>query len=83
LLAEDREVLGGCLPAKGSVELAVVVEAGKGIDAFVEAIQAAGQVVAGVELVAPSALGALDGAVEVGSLGRQDERLRRGPASRS
>lgn len=51
-----------------------MVEAvGEGIDERLEAIERAGQVEAGVELVAPGALGSLDAAVELGPFWRQDE----------
>ena len=46
----------------------VVVEVGEGVDAFVQAIEAMREVVAGVELVAPGALGTLDMAIELGPL---------------
>ena len=36
---------------------------------------AVGQVVGGVELVAPGGLGALDAGLEIGSLGRQDDEF--------
>jgi hypothetical protein len=50
-----------------------VVEVGEGVDVLVEAIEPAWQVVAGVELVSPGALGGFDGSVEVGPLWGQDE----------
>ncbi len=45
----------------------------EGVDERLQLGDLAGQVVAGIELVSPGALGALDGAVELGALGREDE----------
>jgi hypothetical protein len=53
-----------------------VVEVGEGVDVLVEAIEPAWQVVAGVELVSPGALGGFDGSVEVGPLWGRTKRAR-------
>jgi hypothetical protein len=58
---------------QGLREVCGVVEVGEGVDVLVEAIEPAWQVVAGVELVSPGALGGFDGSVEVGPLWGQDE----------
>ncbi len=46
---------------------------GEGVDEGLELIEAFEQVVGLIELVSPEALGALDGAVELGSPGREQE----------
>jgi hypothetical protein len=52
----------------------IVVETmGEGVDERLETIEPAGQVVGGIELIAPWSLGPLDMSVELGPLGRQDE----------
>ena len=53
LLAGAVEILAWGLSAKSAVGSVMVVEVGKGIDMFVEGIEAMRQVVAGVEFVSP------------------------------
>jgi hypothetical protein len=54
----------------------VVVNSVSGsVEIGLELIDAVRQVVNGIELVSPGRLGALDAAVEVGSFGRQNEKL--------
>ena len=72
--ADGFEVLGWSLSAKGLMWPVVVEAVCEGVDEGLQAIDA-GRVEGGVELVAPRALGALDAAVELGSLGRQDEEV--------
>jgi hypothetical protein len=48
---------------------------GEGVDEGLGLIDAAWQVVGGVELVSPTGLGAFDGAVEIGPFGRQDDEF--------
>jgi hypothetical protein len=55
--------------------LACVEAVCEGVDEGLQLVEAGRQVEGGVELVAPRALGALDAAVELGSLGRQDEEV--------
>ncbi len=59
--------------AKNLVGPAMVLSVGKGVDEGLELSDAAGQIVGGAELVSPGRLGALDAALEIGSLGRQDD----------
>src|SRR5581483_11335309 len=65
-------VSGGGLSAQGVMRSIVIVEMGEGVDGAVELGEIVGRVVDGVELVAPGTVGAFDGAVELGGLGRQD-----------
>ncbi len=52
----------------------LIIEAvGEGVDEGLQFVDAVGPVEAAIELAAPGALGALDGAVELGAFGRQDE----------
>ena len=53
----------------------VIVSVGEGVDEGLEFIDAAGQVVCGVEFVSPGGLGAFDAAVEVGTFWRQDHEF--------
>ena len=61
--------------AKGLVGSVVIISVGEGVDEGLELIDAIGQVVGGVEFVAPARLGALDASVEVGAFRRQDDEL--------
>jgi hypothetical protein len=73
--ADGFEVLGWSLSAKGLMWPVVVEAVCEGVDEGLQLVEAGRQVEGGVELVAPRALGALDAAVELGSLGRQDEEV--------
>ena len=53
----------------GSLVIEVVCE---GVDLTLEFVEVVGQIVDGVEFVAPCGLGPLDAAIDVGSFGRQD-----------
>ena len=64
--------MGWGLSCKGSVGPVVIVEVLEGFDPFGDFIDAHGQIGAGVELVSPCAVAALDGAVELWRSGRQD-----------
>ena len=52
----------------------MVVAVCEGVDEWLQPVDLVGQVVDGVELVSPWAVAALDGAVELRPLGRQDEQ---------
>ena len=66
--AEGLERLRWGSSGRGVVGPVVVESVREGVDKGLELIDTAGQVVGGVELVAPGGLGALDAAVEVGPL---------------
>ena len=51
----------------------VVAAVSEGVDVGLELVDAVGQVEAGVERMAPRALGAFNGATELRALGRQDK----------
>ena len=53
----------------------VVVSMGECIDEGLEPVDLVGQVMDGVELVAPCAVASFDGSIELGPLGRQDEEI--------
>jgi hypothetical protein len=73
--AEAAEILGWSEIAKGLVGSVVVVAMGEGFDERLEFVDTIEQVVGGVKIVAPAGLGALDAAVEIGPLGRQDDEF--------
>src|SRR5271170_1564285 len=62
-------------PGQLQVWSVVIVSVGEGVDEGLEFVDAAGQVVCGVEFVSPGGLGAFDAAVEVGTFWRQDYEL--------
>jgi hypothetical protein len=80
--SELGEVLGWGASGKGAVGAVVVVEMLEGLDVGGELLEGERQLMAGVELVAPAAIAALDGApgsspgraIEFGRSGRQDEQ---------
>ena len=53
LLARAGEILVWGSSAKGTVRPVVIVEVSEGIDVLVEAIEVMGEVVTGIEFVAP------------------------------
>ena len=67
-----REVFGWGLSGKGSVGSVVVVEVLEGVDQLADLVDAQWQIDAGVELVSPSSVAALDGAVELWRSRRQE-----------
>ena len=69
------KVLCGGFSAKGCVGSIGVVAMLEGIDEGVEVVEAGWQVVDGVELVAPRAVAALHGAIDLGALGREQVEL--------
>lgn len=69
--ADGCEMLCRGAVAKGLVRSVVVVMVGEGVDVGLELVDAVRQVEAGIERVAPGALGAFDGAVELGPFGWQ------------
>ena len=75
LRTEGAEILCRSEVAKGLVRSVVIVSVGEGVDEGLEFVDAAGQVVCGVEFVSPRGLGAFDAAVEVGTFWRQDHEL--------
>ena len=75
LRTEGAEILCRSEVAKGLVGSVVIVSVGEGVDEGLEFVDAAGQVVCGVEFVSPRGLGAFDAAVEVGTFWRQDHEL--------
>ena len=58
-LAEAAEIVCWSEIAKGLMRSVVVVSVGEGVNERLEFVDARGQVVGGVELVAPARLGAL------------------------
>jgi len=68
LRTEGAEILCRSEVAKGLVGSVVIVSVGEGVDEGLEFVDAAGQVVCGVEFVSPRGLGAFDAAVEVGDV---------------
>jgi hypothetical protein len=75
LWAEATEILRWGEIAKGLMGSVVVVAVGEGVDEGLELVDLVGELVGGVERVSPAWLGALDAAVEVGPLGREDDEL--------
>jgi hypothetical protein len=74
-IPEDVEVFGRGHSGKSVVGPVVVEPMGEGVDVGPELVEAMGQIVAAVELVAPGGLGALDAAVEIGPFGRHHEEF--------
>lgn len=70
--SDGLEILGRGSVAKGLVRSVVIVAVGGGVDVGLELGDAVRQVETGVGFVAPCALCAFDGAVELGPLGWQD-----------
>jgi hypothetical protein len=73
--AEATEILGWSEIAKGLMGSVVVVAVGEGVNERLECVDPVGELVGGIELVSPTRLGALDAAIEVGALGRQDDEF--------
>src|SRR5271166_5098737 len=68
----DSEVLGWGFSCKGCVGSVVVIEVLEGLDHLGDFVDSHWQVGAGIELIAPGPVAALDGPVELGRSGRQD-----------
>ena len=66
------EVFGWCFSCKGSVGSVVVVEVLEGLDHWGDFVDSHGEVGAGVELVAPGSVTALDGSIELWRPRRED-----------
>jgi hypothetical protein len=70
---EFGKVLCGSGTAKCAVRAMVVVEVLEAVEDWVDLVDAAGQLVDGIELVAPGAVAALDSSIHLRRLWRQDE----------
>ena len=66
------EVFGWCFSCKGSVGSVVVIEVLEGLDHLGDFVDSHGEVGAGVELVAPGSVTALDGSIELWRPRRED-----------
>ena len=77
------EILGWSFAVECIVRPVVVVAVSKGIKEGLQPIEAIREVVGSIEFISPGAVAALDGAFELGSLGREDvevELRRRRPS---
>jgi hypothetical protein len=66
------EVFGWCFSCKGSVGCVVVIEVLEGLDHLGDFVDAHGEVGAGIELIAPGSIAALDGSIELWRPRRED-----------